>query len=618
MLCVRLSFAALNITCEFSIDEGKYTVKLTNQSFKATDRGVKIYGRHINRSKNTEVLILDASNRGNNLELPPAVLFQIFINLIEIRMEKCGLKALNADTFKYCRNIQKMKFGYDEMEIEDSVFKTCKKLEILEFNNNNFKKISSNALDGLENLKKLKMSSCNLQEMEPSLFLPLLSLEEINLSGNKIKEIPTTALEDMSQLRIMNFSNNHLLTFKTALLAHKPFLKQVDLSRNHIITLEPHMLENWQNNAALNLESNVCVDRNFGYIGTSDEPLIDVVAALKDCLQDQKSSVNVTKVSSMESKGNSESLESILGEVENNEPEKQNLMKINDEQTVNMKSTNGSEEIKFGDNLQVVPIIETLHVMKDEGNVEDMTDSPFEFFKDSWTKFSTLPPTSPENSQEESKQKVSEESLESTSAPVKLNKTGNESNEQQNSSSKEVFSSPFEIFEGANVKFHDYEQAACRFYIDADKNYNCELNGVTNQLKQINVEHLHNRTNTDVNGVYFRNSKLFQVPKVIIHTFPNLVLLSIEKTNLKVMDDEFLEECGTIKKINLRQNKIRRVEKNSLKACSFLEEIDLSQNPIETIEGGIFESNTKVNFVFNDLRILPVRSSDNEEDKDGN
>ena len=118
--------------------------------------------------------------------------------------------------------------------------------------------------------------------------------------------------------------------------------------------------------------------------------------------------------------------------------------------------------------------------------------------------------------------------------------------------------------------------------------------------------------NEQVNGIFFRQSKLFQVPKIVSSTFPNLVELSIEKTNLKVMDDEFIEDCGNIKRINLRNNKIRRVEKNSLKACLNLEHVDLSGNPIETIEGGIFECNPKLSLTYNAMKILPTSHVENK------
>lgn len=641
---MELSSAVTNITCEFGHEDDKYTVRIKNQTYKSSERGIKIYGRHLFRHKNHDVVVLDASFSNNLLEIIPSTLLQIFINLTELKLEKCGLKKLIPTSFKYCEKVKIMKFGIDRIEIEAGVFRMCRNLEVLEFNGNQFQRMDPFAFRGLTSLKVLKMHDCNMHTIDQPLLMPLQGLEEIHITKNSISEIPRTALQDMSNLRVMNFSNNELTAFSTAYIKSKNHLEYVDLSENNIETLDRRILEDWPNNAELDLSSNICIDKKFGKLGTNELPMFDVVEQLMDCFEDaSKSSVNDES--------------SITNDAEST-----------------TSTPSASKEKSNEEKLEVKPLetsttVET-NITTDDQNVEDMTDSPFEFAKDVNDSSTNIDETtestttkkieSGELYSDESSEAVSSTTQETTSTTQetttstttvaettttmkkrrKKGKKGKTTVEDTTTTSPEnettvmAETTPTEetstvtensssydtttenTTENENApQLHEYEQSTCRFYVDSDKNYNCELTGVSQQLKRINVNHFEGYTNINVSGIYFRDSRLFHVPKIVAKTFPNLELLSIENTNLKVMDDEFIEECGTIKRINLRDNKIRHVERNALKACIFLEFVDLSRNPIEKIEGGIFECNPKLSVIIDKLTILPAHTKNVSSDQ---
>ncbi|KAL7028233.1 hypothetical protein ACKWTF_005771 [Chironomus riparius] len=734
LTCFRISSsnAAVNITCEFGYVEDKYTVKISNQTYKSTEKGLKIYGRHINRMKNPDVKVLDASYRYNKLDIVPSTLLQIFVNLAELRMENCGLKRLTVTSFKYCGKIKIMKFGVDEIDIEAGVFKMCESLEVLEFNGNNIKSINSYAFKGLDKLHTLKMDKCNLRTIEPELLLPLFYLDHIHITGNKIEELPNGLFDELEYLKTMNLSNNELTSFSSSFLKRKNHLEIIDLSENNIETLDRMFLENWPNNAALNIESNICIDKKFGHLGTNDLPMIEVVEFFMNCFDEEKtvqpiiqpnststteepkpkssessesdsdekstseskkkedikqkldeteSSSEKTKVVSKkrESENNEHSAEKSKAAIKKNESEdKKDVEKSSEKKDNDLDKKDNISNEKVVDKL-VEPLTTNTTEPKDDENKENSRDSPFEFVKESTDNIKqnssgiiddkesqesttkAVPDksvSSESDSDEDSDEKTTEISTtESTTTTTeatteattkkhkKKGKKGKTATEvvtestvtvAQNETNLEIATTSFETFTESETtegieemisvtdsivqettekvedkdQLHDYEQATCRFYIDADKNYNCELVNVTQYLKRINTEHFNGYTSENVNGIFFRQSKLFQVPRIVSVTFPNLIELSIEKTNLKVMDDEFIEDCGNIKRINLRNNKIRRVERNSLKACNNLEHIDLSGNPIETIEGGIFDCNPQLSLTFNAMKILPVSNSE--------
>lgn len=151
---------------------------------------------------------------------------------------------------------------------------------------------------------------------------------------------------------------------------------------------------------------------------------------------------------------------------------------------------------------------------------------------------------------------------------------------------------------------HTYEQANSRFFINAREEYACVINNAKNTLRQVNTDHIDGYGSEDVELVYFRNSNLVHIPRVIFDEFPNLKVLSVEGCGIKVMDTEMLEECGKLQHLDLRNNTIRHIYGSSLKMCPMIETVDLTDNPVEIIESSIFECNPKLNITLGSLKLV--------------
>lgn len=149
-----------------------------------------------------------------------------------------------------------------------------------------------------------------------------------------------------------------------------------------------------------------------------------------------------------------------------------------------------------------------------------------------------------------------------------------------------------------------YEQADCRFYVNAKNEYTCVIKNARRMLKRINVKHLSGYTNENVTNVFFRNSSLLHVPRVVFDDFPHIKSLSLERCGIKSMDTDLFEVCGNLQFLDLSNNKINRVLGDSLKMCPMLEFVDLSNNPIDKMESNIFKCNPKLSLALGALKII--------------
>lgn len=389
--------AAVNITCDFAYEGDEYVAKLQNQSYNTAHRGMKIYGRHEFTRNNAHVTVLDAGFKKNKFEIVPTTLLRIFSNLAEIRFQDAGLKTLTTDSFKYCQKVKTIKFENDDMNISANTFKQCRSLEVLHFNNNDLSAIDKDAFFGLENLKILNVENCNLYSVFKlrELLKPLKRLEEINLSGNNLKQFPTEALQNLPALRKINMSFNEMTAFNSLNLKFNQHLEFLDVSNNSIQSLDRTFLENWQNNAGLDIRSNVCIDKKYDALGTEQSPMFEVVGDFMECFSDTKkvpqppTTPNLSKDDEDESDSNEETVTTKTTAAQaNNSLTNENDVKNNthtfiDNEKANVTQTDVASD---DDEKQKSTSVDDDGVVGEQmsKNVEIkeekmMTDSPFEF-----------------------------------------------------------------------------------------------------------------------------------------------------------------------------------------------------------------------------------------------
>lgn len=660
------------ITCKFAHENEDYVAYLSQQNYGSSDRDLRIYGRHEYGKKNIDVKKLDASHKDNKLSLIPTTIFKIFSNLIEVRLKDCGLKKLTADSFKYCRSMQTIRLGKDDITYEADVFKQCRRLETLEFDESDLSNMNPNALGGLENLKVLIMNKCNLKEINPQLMSSLVNLEELHITGNPdLTEIPKNIIGKFLNLKVLNVSGNSISDLSNYFVEEKNDLEVADFSFNNISKIQRNLLEVWPNNAALNLSNNDCINKEFGHLGTNDFPMFEVVEYLMKCFPNDESSNDETstgesstdktstnKTHSSES-GSSESLNG--SETKNTTTNSELVKNLKAAQDKLMETNDDDDEDIAQKVTDKIPdeIPEQVEGAKKENDNGEILESPYEFIKgtmkikngkssiqaqiNNGTATATnstevsgsdedISPFFTETISSTTTETTTQEEVQTTRIPkrkrkkqkkVKVTEPSEVISESPTADTettvaveKSDMDTTFYVGEIENATevsqtnattpyLHDYEQASCRFYIDANKEYNCVLEGVTPELKRINVDHLGNLTNESVTKVFLRDSVLINVPRILTDIFPNLNHLSIGNTNIKTLDNEFIEDCKNIKDIDLRGNKIHHVKKDCFKKCLNLEAVNLSDNPIEMIQSEIFQTNPKLTIIINKIKITP-------------
>jgi len=124
-------------------------------------------------------------------------------------------------------------------------------------------------------------------------------------------------------------------------------------------------------------------------------------------------------------------------------------------------------------------------------------------------------------------------------------------------------------------------------------------------LTSIGGVHKNGYSNSDVTRVYFIDSELANVPRVVFDSFASVEFLSVAETHLSVINDDTFEVCGSrLKKFDACKNQITRIYETSLKKCSALEWLDLTGNAVEDLDRNLFQLDpTLQHIIFN--RRLP-------------
>jgi hypothetical protein len=142
----------------------------------------------------------------------------------------------------------------------------------------------------------------------------------------------------------------------------------------------------------------------------------------------------------------------------------------------------------------------------------------------------------------------------------------------------------------------------CCYFIDQAGRYSCVINNVELELQSITGNHatVNGKIYTDANvtAVYFKNSILSRVPKLVFEKFPNTEFLSIPNSQLVDIDDNMFELCQNLKSLDVSENLISRIGKTSLQKCQKLETLDLSGNPIAGLESDIFKLGLQLKTIF--------------------
>lgn len=131
-------------------------------------------------------------------------------------------------------------------------------------------------------------------------------------------------------------------------------------------------------------------------------------------------------------------------------------------------------------------------------------------------------------------------------------------------------------------------QVTCNYVERPGLGYTCELNDLIYQnfrdKFRLVGDHLEGNTDSTVEAVVVNGGNLFRVPPTIFRTYPELQSLIINGAGLEEINRETFLECGRISRLDLTNNRIRRLPMTAFQNCEFVEDLILDDNQIAEIE----------------------------------
>ncbi|KAF7659586.1 hypothetical protein LDENG_00296390 [Lucifuga dentata] len=151
------------------------------------------------------------------------------------------------------------------LDLDPSPFRPLSNLTFLDLSNNNIANIRKDMLDGLVNLKVLKLQHNNLARVwksanlgGPVLFLKgVPSLLTLEMDYNGLDEIPHEGLRGLSNLKELSLANNLLNSLKDSIFDELHSLQVLHLQKNLITAVRPEVFKTPMSNLSL-----LIMDRN--------------------------------------------------------------------------------------------------------------------------------------------------------------------------------------------------------------------------------------------------------------------------------------------------------------------------------------------------------------------
>lgn len=144
--------------------------------------------------------------------------------------------------------------------LEDDYFMDVQFLVTLTLNMCGIKQITSNAFNGLNELKNLAVTNNKLTILVPEIFDKLLQLETLDLSGNQIHNLDKKIFAKNQKLQTITFDDNKITLLTLDLFRHNSKLQQINLNRNKIVGVEHGTFKNLTKLKRIGLERNICID----------------------------------------------------------------------------------------------------------------------------------------------------------------------------------------------------------------------------------------------------------------------------------------------------------------------------------------------------------------------
>ncbi|KAJ7326755.1 hypothetical protein JRQ81_016514 [Phrynocephalus forsythii] len=159
---------------------------------------------------NTNLTILDLSNNG--LSVIENDSFVYFGNLESLNLMNNNITHLSPHSFYGLYNVNYLNLGYSHVRNIGSALQWLRHLEDLIMDGNKFLEITVNTFKGLDNLKNLSLSQCNITLITETTFSSLSnsSLQFLNLTKTAVTSIKAGAFSWLGQLRSLDLGLNNI------------------------------------------------------------------------------------------------------------------------------------------------------------------------------------------------------------------------------------------------------------------------------------------------------------------------------------------------------------------------------------------------------------------------
>lgn len=170
---------------------------------------------------------------------------------------------LSSQSFAEVTNLRVLTLGRGvramALTLNLSPFRFLSKLTFLDLSRNNIPNIKENLLEGLSNLKVLKLEHNNLARLwksanpgGPVLFLKRVPrLKILKMDFNGLDEIPLEALKGLTELEELSLNNNVLNYLKDSVFDDLNLLQVLRLEKNLITTVRPEVFQTPMMNLSL-------------------------------------------------------------------------------------------------------------------------------------------------------------------------------------------------------------------------------------------------------------------------------------------------------------------------------------------------------------------------------
>ena len=164
----------------------------------------------------------------------------------------------------------------------------------------------------------------------------------------------------------------------------------------------------------------------------------------------------------------------------------------------------------------------------------------------------------------------------------------------------------------ANSAICQYAKSDIFIFFMKNPGYKCEfaLDSQTYEsVTDIDGDHYRNKADGNVNILLSYSSlKIQEFSSIFCEKFTNLEAIKLENVKIKAIDNDALQNCGSLRLLHLNNNEIRKIPENLLTENLELSEIEIGSNQLESLAPDTFEMQENLKKLFlnkNKIKSLP-------------